>query len=233
MAGLVNPNLVEPPVNPNPELNQEGGDPPPPPAPGGIGRDNGGINPPPSRSFGEVISDWYQTVKDYLVAFHDLIFCHFSTSTRGGQAGEQNHLLDFQRKWFPENLDLFPNDSHELMKKEFGKLSPEEFKVILRAFNQVKGGDPLSEETNVAEFIDNHLGENPVFLPKEHFQGHEGLIRPYGLSKDILLEDIELLPQNIIDGLKGFVAGGEKIENYFSENMGVLQNAIQAFLVED
>lgn len=213
-------------VNPHQLGVVQGGEGNRPPQPG-VGGNQGGINPPPAENgVMDLVLDVAIMVRDFLRALHKVIF--FCQPVKNDPVGNQRNdqALDrFLRKWFPETIEFLPGDSKEVMIQELGKLAPEDFKLIVRAFNEATR-QVLDEDTTTPEILIRDRLVAKVTLKKELFADRPELIRPYGLHQENLKHDLERLP-GLQEALQAY-AGEERLHVYFSSRMGMLKGILIA-----
>ena len=107
-------------------------------APQGVGGDRGGMGPPPPKGgIMDLVLDIAFMVRNFLRALHkSIFFCQPVQNAATGRQRNDGELERFLKKWFPETIELLPGDSKEVMIQELGKLDAEDFKLIVRAFNE-------------------------------------------------------------------------------------------------
>ena len=200
--------------------------------PTGIGGDHGRIASPPKNDEGIValFFNLLDVIKNFFNDIHDnLFFCMPSQpETRPKLPGSKEHPLIhlFLKKWFPEEITLCPNDSHETMIAELKKLTPEAYQVIIGAFNRATEKD-LSHDTEPESLIKDHLSDVTT-LPRGYFRNNEHLIRPYGLDQTDFQQDFDRLPEGIQEELKRYVSDGRSGIEYYQEHMGQLKELLSA-----
>ncbi|WP_316357119.1 hypothetical protein [Candidatus Neptunichlamydia sp. REUL1] len=165
--------------------------------------------------------------KDIIIGIHDNIFQCVPVELQGGAPRERDDLLArFLDKWFPNEIQLVPGDSAAVMIDELGKLDGEEFKIIIVAFNRATEKS-LSEETTPAQLIQEHL-EAVVTLERDAFEGHEKLIRPYGLHQRNFEQDLGLLPDDVRRELGRNIPEESSMDAYYKDRMLILKEMIIA-----
>lgn len=166
--------------------------------------------------------------KDFIIGIHDNIFQCMPVAQQGlAPLGRDDLLARFLDKWFPSVIQLAPGDSQVVMIAELGKLEEAQFKIIITAFNDATGKE-LSEETTPQQLIQEHLGNEAVSLKREFFEGHEVLIRPYGLHQRKIQQDLGLLPDDIKRELGRNVPELRSMGEYYQNRMPLLKELITA-----
>jgi len=225
--------MSSPPVSPPGHLRIEGPPPPPPPidegalpaAPPGIGADGGSLSSPKAaeKGFFQLCSDAWGDLEYYIFGFLDLLFMCVPVGEKR-EAARKKIVEDFFNIWFPEKIQLTPNDPKETMVSELQKLEQEDFKIILAAYNQA-AEKSLNEETTLEQLVAN-LIEGDVVVTLE--VDNEKLLRPYGLHSGDLENAIFRLPNGLQEELKERDREGKSIGEYYSENMQILKHIIDA-----
>lgn len=166
--------------------------------------------------------------KDFIIGIHDSIFlCIPAAQQALAPRGRDDLLARFLDKWFPNKIQLVPGDTAATMITELGKLEEAQFKLIIAAFNDATE-KALPEETTPQELIREHLGNEAVSLKREFFEGHEGLIRPYGLHQRNFKQDLGLLPDDIKRELGRNVPEEISMDEYYKNRMPLLKELITA-----
>jgi hypothetical protein len=182
-----------------------------------------------SRDLGmlDLIVEGGYFAKDIIVGIHDNIFQCVPVALQGGAPhGRDDLLARFLDKWFPNEIQLVPGDSAAVMVAELGKLEGEEFKIIIAAFNRATAKE-LPEDTTPEQLIREHL-EAVVTLGRDVFEGHEKLIRPYGLHQGNFEQDLGLLPDDVRRELGRNVPENSSMGAYYKDHMHVLKEMIIA-----
>ena len=166
--------------------------------------------------------------KDFIIGIHDSIFlCIPAAQQALAPRGRDDLLARFLDKWFPNKIQLVPGDTAATMITELEKLEEAQFKIIIAAFNDATE-KALPEGTTPQELIREHLGNEAVSLKREFFEGHEGLIRPYGLHQRNFKQDLGLLPDDIKRELRRNVPEGSSMDEYYKNRMPLLKELITA-----
>jgi len=199
----------------------------------GIGSDNGGIA---SHKLKEAEGGLLDLVYEFLgflkmifVEIHDCMYICVPTKASApanNPAGDGNVLSMILGKWFPDEITLYPAEHQDTMIAELQKLPAVEYQIIVAAFNQATDKKlPLDIEPKT--LIKEHL-EEPTTLPKDLFQNHLDLIRPYGFGQCDLERDLNRLESAVKEELRNYIVEHKgTLSEYYKDHMHQLKSILE------